>query len=144
MHPESGEVSYNKILVNRFPLTIPTEPVGPGLAAVQAAVRAYNTRLIGGSNPHGVVVETDLDGFATHFNAHDAPDAGKVHTIVLGACVFSAMERRVALEVGCSLPIKNSPMVDHGKESPGRWIWRTDPQTTLVGLANTMAPCRRA
>jgi hypothetical protein len=133
VHPESGEVSYNKILVNRFPVAIPTEPA-LGLAAAQAAARAYNSRLIGGSDSQGVVVETDLDGFATHFNAHDAPDADKVHSIVLGACVFSAMERRVALEVGCSLPIKNSPMVDHGKESPdfvlGRWIWRTDPRVT--------------
>ena len=36
------------------------------------------------------------------------------------------------MEVGCSLPIKNSPMVDHQKETPdfviGRWIWRTDPR----------------
>ena len=48
------------------------------------------------------------------------------------ASIFSSLERRVALEVGCSLPIKNSPMVDHQKESPdfvlGRWIWRTDPR----------------
>ena len=28
------------------------------------------------------------------------------------------LDRRVALEVGCSLPIKNSPMFDHGNEAP--------------------------
>ena len=41
------------------------------------------------------------------------------------------MERRVALEVGCLLPIKNSPMIDHQKETPGtigRWMWRMDPR----------------
>ena len=39
-------------------------------------------------------------------------------------------KRRVALECGCSLPIKNSPMIDHQRETPdfvlGRWIWRSD------------------
>ena len=32
--------------------------------------------------------------------------------------VANSLDRRVALEVGCSLPIKNSPMVDHGQEAP--------------------------
>ena len=48
------------------------------------------------------------------------------------ASIFSSLERRVALELGCSLPIKNSPMIDHQKETPdfvlARWIWRTDPR----------------
>jgi hypothetical protein len=29
-----------------------------------------------------------------------------------------SLDRRVALEVGCSLPLKNSPMIDHGQEAP--------------------------
>ena len=37
------------------------------------------------------------------------------------------VDRRVTLEVGCSLPVKNSPMVDHGVESPdfvlGRYMF---------------------
>ena len=29
-----------------------------------------------------------------------------------------SLDRRVGIEIGCSLPIKNSPMYDHGNESP--------------------------
>ena len=32
--------------------------------------------------------------------------------------ILHTIDRRVTLEVGCSLPLKNSPMVDHGVESP--------------------------
>ena len=32
--------------------------------------------------------------------------------------ILTTLDRRVTLEVGCSLPLKNSPMVDHGVESP--------------------------
>ena len=32
--------------------------------------------------------------------------------------LLSTLDRRVTLEVGCSLPLKNSPMVDHGEEAP--------------------------
>lgn len=32
--------------------------------------------------------------------------------------ILSTLDRRVTLEVGCSLPLKNSPMVDHGVEAP--------------------------
>ena len=32
--------------------------------------------------------------------------------------LLNTLDRRVTIEVSCSLPIKNSPMVDHGKEAP--------------------------
>jgi hypothetical protein len=42
--------------------------------------------------------------------------------------LLNTLDRRVTLEVGCSLPVKNSPMVDHGKESPdfvlGRYMFQ--------------------
>ena len=69
---------------------------------------------------------------ATHYNTATAPTALELISYETKASIFSSLERRVALEVGCSLPVKNSPMVDHQKESPdfvlGRWIWRTDPR----------------
>ena len=41
--------------------------------------------------------------------------------------LFSTMDRRVTLEVGCSLPVKNSPLIDHGVEAPdfvlGRYMF---------------------
>ena len=38
--------------------------------------------------------------------------------------LLNTLDRRVTLEVGCSLPIKNSPLVDHGEEAPDFVIGR--------------------
>jgi hypothetical protein len=38
--------------------------------------------------------------------------------------LFHTLDRRVTVEVGCSLPLKNSPMIDHGKEAPDFVIGR--------------------
>ena len=69
---------------------------------------------------------------ATDYNTATAATALELISYETKASIFSSLERRVALEVGCSLPVKNSPMVDHQKESPdfvlGRWIWRSDPR----------------
>ena len=41
--------------------------------------------------------------------------------------LLNTLDRRITLEVGCSLPIKNSPLVDHGVEAPdfvlGRYMF---------------------
>ena len=135
VHPDTGAVSYNKILVNRFAKSIPdTKNAGETDANFEgrkAAVRLYNSHTLAGANPLCVVVETTVAS-AGALNQAVGVDALKVHEVKLGASVFSSLERRIALEVGCSLPIKNSPMVDHQRETPdfviGRWIWRTDPR----------------
>jgi len=41
-----------------------------------------------------------------------------LRTFTGGMNIMFSLDRRVALELGCSLPIKNSPMFDHGKEAP--------------------------
>jgi len=55
-------------------------------------------------------------------------------TIFLRGNVLSALDRRVALELGTSLPVKNSPMVNHQKETPdfvlGRWMMK--PEQLLI------------
>jgi hypothetical protein len=38
--------------------------------------------------------------------------------------LLNTLDRRVTIEVGCSLPIKNSPLVDHGEEAPDFVIGR--------------------
>ncbi len=48
--------------------------------------------------------------------ALDAPEHN--HIYAGDANLMNTIDRRVTIEVSCSLPIKNSPMVDHGKESP--------------------------
>jgi hypothetical protein len=122
VNPVTGAQTFNKIKVN------PVKIVGDNLTANQ---RAYNERTIYGATPHAITIATDLGGVnANTFNTHAAAAHSEVVTITSHACVFSTLERRVALECGCSLPIKNSPMIDHQKETPdfvmGRWIWRTD------------------
>ena len=137
--PESGRVFYDKIIVNRFKIPIPTAKLptqtNQQFAQQIADIRAYNARTLGGVDPSVAVLYTVLSANANLFNRHPTnggTNAHYTHEITLGASVFSSLERRIALEVGCSLPIKNSPMIDHQKESPdfvlARWIWRTDPR----------------
>ena len=49
--------------------------------------------------------------------------------------LYMGLDRRVGIELGTSLPIKNSPIVDHQKEYPdyilGRWMYRTDNQYVI-------------
>ena len=58
-----------------------------------------------------------------------AGDLGTVTAIqyVGDGNLLSTLDRRITLEVGCSLPIKNSPLVDHGEEAPdfvlGRYMF---------------------
>ena len=74
---------------------------------------------------------TALPNYA-HYNVGTHETSKELLGVVMFASIYSTLDRRIALEVGCSLPIKNSPMIDHQKESPdfvlGRWIWRTDPR----------------
>ena len=50
------------------------------------------------------------------------------HKFVSAVSLFHTLDRRVTVEVGCSLPLKNSPFVDHGKEAPdyvlGRYMFQ--------------------
>jgi len=122
VNPVTGASTFNKIKVN--PAKIP----GGNLDAGQ---RAYNGRTIFGGTPQAITIATDLGGVnANTFNVHTQATHSELITITSQASIFSTLERRVALECGCSLPIKNSPMIDHQKETPdfvlGRWIWRTD------------------
>ena len=150
VNPVTGAKTYNKIKVNpakfdnsyfaaqrqivaNAALNPPraTAQEGVDAAAAIVAATAYNLRTIYGATPQAITVATDLGGVnANTFNTHAAAAHSEVVTITSHACVFSTLERRVALECGCSLPIKNSPMIDHQRETPdfvlGRWIWRTD------------------
>jgi len=93
---------------------------------------AYNKRTLVGEEPKIHMVKTVTGEADTVYNKFDGAKAQIVYSFSSLASIFSSLERRIALEVGCSLPVKNSPMVDHQKESPdfvlGRWIWRTDPR----------------
>ena len=47
-----------------------------------------------------------------------APINDQSHKYEGDSNIMNTIDRRVTIEVSCSLPVKNSPMVDHGKESP--------------------------
>jgi hypothetical protein len=59
-------------------------------------------------------------------NAADQANTS-AHEFVGSGNLLNTLDRRVTLEVGCSLPLKNSPMVDHGQEAPdfvlGRYMF---------------------
>ena len=73
----------------------------------------------------------------------------EIITMIFGANLLSTSDRRVALELGCSLPIVNNPIVDHGLQAPdtviGRWMFNpmVRIKTTMRGQEMTfegMAP----
>jgi hypothetical protein len=74
-----------------------------------------------------------VDGNAAAFDAWgtvvtgDWGDEAVARTFTGSINILHTLDRRVTLEVGCSLPIRNSPMVDHGVESPdfvlGRYMF---------------------
>jgi len=49
--------------------------------------------------------------------------------------IANSLDRRVALEVGCSLPLKNSPMFDHGAEAPDFVLGRFNLAQAMSGDA---------
>ena len=65
-------------------------------------------------------------GIDDGFDYGDLDDTSALEFIGNGN-IIASLDRRVTLEVGCSLPLKNSPMVDHGEESPdyvlGRYMF---------------------
>ena len=77
------------------------------------------------------------------FNVYNGANANNDILFKCKANTLSSLERRIALEIGCSLPIKNSPMVDHEKETPdftiARWIYKTNPRL----IANDQGGSRR-
>ena len=60
------------------------------------------------------------------FNA-DVPNQNRDRVYYGSPSLFHTLDRRVTVEVGCSLPLKNSPMIDHGAEAPdyilGRYMF---------------------
>ena len=74
--------------------------------------------------------------------AANLPYRNHYKTFIFGANLLSTADRRVAIELQCSLPIINNPLVDHGQVSPdtviGRWMMnpmvRIKTTTTGTGM----------
>ena len=108
------------------------------LTHIQAFTNEVNTgRVLGVQNVyHADGTITVLQGAPpavdnTFLNGDHVAAKLKV-AVQLDQNVFLGMDRRVAVELGTSLPIKQSPIVDHQKQFPdfviGRWIYRSDNQ----------------
>ena len=54
--------------------------------------------------------------------------------------LLNNLDRRVTIEVGCSLPLKNSPLIDHGVEAPdfviGRYMFHKPYSMSSLGGTN--------
>ena len=59
------------------------------------------------------------------------------HTFLATNCLLSSLDRRVSIELGASLPMLNSPMVDHNMETPdfvlGRWMFPRNAESIITG-----------
>ena len=59
------------------------------------------------------------------------------HTFLATNCLLSSLDRRVSIELGASLPMLNSPMVDHNQETPdfvlGRWMFPRNAESIITG-----------
>ena len=113
--PRSDTLSFNMV-VNRT--TMSTVP------RVTVIGRVYHTDGTDTYLQQAAAADTFYDG-------QHAVALQKI-AVTLGGNVFLGLDRRVAIELGTSLPIKNSPMVAHQEEYPdfviGRWIFRSDNQ----------------
>ena len=70
-----------------------------------------------------------------------AEQADRLDQYYLGTTsLFHTLDRRVTVEVGCSLPLKNSPMIDHGQEAPdvvlGRYMFHRPYDISRMSDAN--------
>ena len=77
------------------------------------------------------------------FNPAESSVQVRAHEFAADGNLLSTLDRRVTLEIGCSLPLKNSPMIDHGVEAPdfvlGRYMFHQPYSISnngaLVGVA---------
>ena len=118
--PAAGEHSWGNLVCIKETMSI--EPRVCGIQTVH----------------HGGGVSTLLqganDGGNSFFSGASAASKEKI-VMTLEGNIFLGLDRRVAVELGTSLPIKNSPMITHQDESPdfviGRWIYRNDNTYTI-------------
>ena len=82
----------------------------------------------------------DLQAWTVALAPNGNPDIqnsvfNKTHSIIGNNCIFSSLDRRVSIELGASLPIINSPMIDHNQEMPdfvlGRWMFPRSAQSEI-------------
>ena len=128
-----GEVGYPSPSV--FDGTSVILSLSPATSRIQSPV--YQSRL----DAQGLPIDGEYEpiifddwGNTDTTNWGNAANLRDFRTFTGGINIIKSLNRLVALEVGCSLPLKNSPMYDHGVESPdfvlGRYYLPSDTETT--------------
>ena len=114
--PATGTQSWANVVMNRS-----TAEADPQVCAVNL--------LYHGNNVTTVLQGADVAGNNSFFNGAHASSKEKI-VVTLRGHVLLGLDRRVAVELGTSLPIKDSPMIAHQQEFPdfviGRWMFRAD------------------
>ena len=114
--PATGSQSWANVVMNRS-----TAEADPQVCAVNL--------LYHGNNVTTVLQGADVAGNNSFFNGAHASSKEKI-AVTLRGHVLLGLDRRVAVELGTSLPIKDSPMIAHQQEFPdfviGRWMFRAD------------------
>ena len=96
----------------------------------------------GAAQLQSAILNPVFDGTNAAHIQPDGPTLGYVTAIefVGDGNLLSTLDRRITLEVGCSLPIKNSPLVDHGEEAPdfvlGRYMFHQPYSMSAKGIIN--------
>ena len=97
--------------------------VVPGTGAIHN--EPYDEDIV---QPFADWANTDTAAWVNHENLTNDP-----RSFTGSSNLGYALDRRVALEVGCSLPVKNSPLFDHGAEAPDFVLGRYNIATRLNG-----------
>ena len=117
-------------------------------AATNIALREQAITVVGDTwtmhdfPPGGGDTIADLQGWEAALGTGNGASANikaqvfdKTHSIIGNNCIFSSLDRRVSIELGASLPIINSPMIDHNQEMPdfvlGRWMFPRSAQSEI-------------
>jgi hypothetical protein len=136
MDSHTGHISFgNMVAIRTRPYTPPVD--ADEINHNSVALSEATARVLTVENFHhdgGLVeLQTHIMNITDYTNGVNL-QSGFKRTVFLDGNILSALDRRVALELGTSLPVKNSPMVDHQKETPdfvlARWILK--PQLLLI------------
>ena len=132
--PATGNPSYSNMVAMRTNTTTVADGQPNAAAARLTPMQQGDTAKVLGVQTvyHANATTTLLQGAGLFFGGANFATSNPKIAVQLDQNVFVGMERRVAVELGTSLPIKESPMVDHQKQFPdfvlGRWIYRSDNQ----------------
>jgi hypothetical protein len=120
--------SGNRLFWANFTIEIPHEKYR--IIMFKDITKQYISLHSGSGNEVAQPYVVDAGGLLTaaiyvgNWNVQGDPNQYDACEYVGSGNLLNTLDRRVTLEVGCSLPLKNSPLIDHGEEAPDFVIGR--------------------